>query len=103
MTTVKEKYKKKALQQQLNIPDVIKSACATTPICKIKIDDESCNPTDCPYFVVLTVSNRALWRIEPYFDGISSAVTIYKVVDQNGTLQYMGDRSQCEYFLQHGC
>ena len=49
------------------------------------------------------VSNHALWRIEPYFDGISTAVTTYKVVDQNGTLQYMGDRSQCEYFLQHGC
>lgn len=49
------------------------------------------------------VSDRALWRIEPYFDGISTAVTTYKVVDQNGTLQYMGDRSQCEYFLQHGC
>jgi hypothetical protein len=49
------------------------------------------------------VSNRALWRIEPYFDGISTAVTTYKVVDQNGTLQYMGDRNQCEYFLQHGC
>ena len=48
-------------------------------------------------------SNRALWRIEPYFDGISTAVTTYKVVDQNGTLQYMGDRNQCEYFLQHGC
>ena len=45
----------------------------------------------------------ALWRIEPYFDGISTAVTTYKVVDQNGTLQYIGDRSQCEYFLQHGC
>lgn len=49
------------------------------------------------------VSNRALWRIEPYFDGISTAVTTYKVVDQNGTLQYMGDRNQCEYFLHHGC
>jgi hypothetical protein len=49
------------------------------------------------------VRNRALWRIEPYFDGISTAVTTYKVVDQNGTLQYMGDRKQCEYFLQHGC
>ena len=49
------------------------------------------------------VTNRALWRIEPYFDGISTAVTTYKVVDQNGTLQYMGDRNQCEYFLQHGC
>ena len=48
-------------------------------------------------------SNRALWRIEPYFDGISTAVTTYKVVDQNGTLQYMGDRNQCDYFLQHGC
>ena len=53
--------------------------------------------------VLPCVSNRALWRIEPYFDGISTAVTTYKVVDQNGTLQYMGDRSQCEYFLQHGC
>ena len=52
---------------------------------------------------VLGVSNRALWRIEPCFDGISTAVTTYKVVDQNGTLQYMGDRNQCEYFLQHGC
>ena len=27
-----------------------------------------------------------LWRIEPYYDGISTVVTIYKVVDQNGTL-----------------
>jgi len=51
---------------------------------------------------LFAVSNRALWRIEPYFDGISTAVTTYKVVDQNGTLQYMGDRSQCEYFIQHG-
>ena len=49
------------------------------------------------------VSNRVSRRIEPYFDGISTAVTTYKVVDQNGTLQYMGDRNQCEYFLQHGC
>lgn len=48
------------------------------------------------------VSNRTLWRIEPYFDGISTAVTTYKVVDQNGTMQFMGDRSQCEYFLQYG-
>ena len=53
--------------------------------------------------VLPCVSNRALWRIEPYFDGISTAVTTYKVVDQNGTLQYMGDRNQCEYFIQHGC
>ena len=53
--------------------------------------------------VLPCVSNRALWRIEPYFDGISTAVTTYKVVDQNGTLQYMGDRNQCQYFLQHGC
>lgn len=56
-----------------------------------------------PSLDIAGVSNRALWRIEPYYDGISTAVTIYKVVDQNGTLQYMGDRSQCEYFLQHGC
>lgn len=52
--------------------------------------------------LLLGVSNRALWRIEPHFDGISTAVTTYKVVDQNGTLQYMGDRNQCEYFLLHG-
>ena len=50
-----------------------------------------------------TVNNRALWRIEPYYDGISTVVTTYKVVDQNGTLQYMGDRNQCEYFLKNGC
>ena len=49
------------------------------------------------------VNNRALWRIKPCFDKIGTAVTIYKVVDQNGTLQYMGDRNQCEYFLQHCC
>ena len=47
--------------------------------------------------------DKPLWRIEPYFDGINTAVTTYKVVDQNGTLQYMGDRNQCEYFLQYGC
>ena len=52
--------------------------------------------------VLQYVSNHSLWRVEPYFDGISTAVTMYKVVDQNGTLQYMGDRSQCEYFLYHG-
>jgi hypothetical protein len=40
---------------QLTQPAVIKSVCATTPICKIKIDDESCNPTDCPYFEAQTV------------------------------------------------
>ena len=51
---------------------------------KIKFDSNGVLPC---------VSNRALWRIEPYFDGISTAVTTYKVVDQNGTLQYMGDRS----------
>lgn len=33
-----------------NIPHVIKSVCEITPICMIKIDDENCNPTDCPYF-----------------------------------------------------
>ena len=43
------------------------------------------------------VENRTFWRIEPYFDGISTAVTTYKVVDQNGTLQYMGNRNECEY------
>jgi hypothetical protein len=52
---------------------------------------------------IFAVSNHALWRIEPYFDGINTAVTTYNVVDQNGTLQYMGDRNQCEYFLLHGC
>ena len=52
--------------------------------------------------VLQCFSNRALWRIEPYFDGISTAVTTYKVVDQNRTLQYMGDRNQCEYFLKYG-
>ena len=58
---------------------------------------------ECQQCFLYGVSNRALWRIEPYFDGISTAVTTYKVVDQNGTLQYMVDRNQCDYFLQHGC
>ena len=49
------------------------------------------------------VSSRALWRIGPYFDGITTAVKTYKVVDENGTLQYVGDRSQCEYFLHNNC
>jgi len=48
--------------------------------------------------VLSCVSNRALWRIEPYFDGISTAVTIYKVVDQNGTLQYMGVETNVSIF-----
>lgn len=49
------------------------------------------------------VSNRNLWKIEPYFDGISTAVTLYKVVDPNGTLQYLGNIYECEYFLLNGC
>ena len=58
---------------------------------------------ECQQCFLYGVSNHVLWRIEPYFDGISTAVTTYKVVDQNGTLQYMGDRNKCKYFLQHGC
>lgn len=46
--------------------------------------------------------NKNFWRIEPYYDGISTAVTTYKVVDENGILQYLGDRNQCEYFLIYG-
>ena len=57
------------------------------------------NTTNVGNEVLSRVSTRALWRIEPYFDGISTAVTTYKVVDQNGTLQYMGDRNHCEYFI----
>jgi hypothetical protein len=40
------------------------------------------------------------WRIEPLYDGISTTVTSYKIVDHNGALIYMGDRIQCEYYLQ---
>lgn len=47
-------------------------------------------------------SNHLLFRIEPYFDGISAAVTAYKVVDQEGTLQYIGNKSQCEFFIKTG-
>ena len=63
--------------------------------------EETSKNNETTQFGIGGVSNRVLWRIEPYFDGISTAVTTYKVVDQNGTLQYMGDRNQCEYFLQH--
>ena len=53
---------------------------------------ENSQNTETQALNIPVVTNRALWRIEPYFDGISTAVTTYKVVDQNGTLQYMGDR-----------
>lgn len=77
------------IKEKLNVPPLIANIFCSRA-CKEKYDE-------------FLESNRALWRIEPYFDGSSTAVTTYKVVDQNGTLQYMGDRNQCEYFLQHGC
>lgn len=50
-----------------------------------------------------TESNeRIFWQIEPIFDGNSTAVTTYKVVDQHGIIQYMGDIYQCRYYLQYG-
>lgn len=64
--------------------------------------NETLNNTETPPRIKHGACNSNLWRIEPHFDGISTAVTTYKVVDQNGTLQYMGDRNQCVHFLQYG-
>lgn len=38
-------------------------------------------------------------RIEPYFLGTETAVTQYKVVDQNGTIQFTGSYYDCYDYL----
>lgn len=49
-----------------------------------------------------TINNHQL-HIEPYFDenAISTAVTTFKVVDNNGVIHYTGTRKGCEYFIQN--
>lgn len=47
------------------------------------------------------IDNHPLWHIEPFFDEISTAVTNYRVVDQNGMLIYVGSKDECETFLKY--
>ena len=48
-----------------------------------------------------TAKKNALLHIEPYFDGKSTPVILYKVVDENGTVIFIGKEKDCEYFIQH--
>jgi len=45
-----------------------------------------------------TSANNRL-KIEPVFDGISTAVTQYKVTDDLGSLWITGTREECEAYL----
>lgn len=38
-------------------------------------------------------------KIEPVFDGISTAVTQYKVTDDSGMMWIIGTREECEEYL----
>ena len=38
-------------------------------------------------------------RIEPNYDGQGTAVTSYKVVDENGNTQFIGSYTECYYFI----
>ncbi len=39
-------------------------------------------------------------KIEPVFDGISTAVTQYKVTDDNGSIWMIGTKEECEAYLK---
>lgn len=43
-------------------------------------------------------SNNRL-KIEPVFDGISTAVTQYKVTDDLGSIWMVGTREECDSYL----
>jgi hypothetical protein len=39
-------------------------------------------------------------RIEPVFDGSGTSVDTYKIVDANGTLQFIGSKEDCEALIK---
>lgn len=45
-----------------------------------------------------TSSNNRL-KIEPVYDGISTAVTQYKITDDLGSIWMQGTRDECERYL----
>lgn len=45
-----------------------------------------------------TSSNNRL-KIEPVYDGISTAVTQYKITDDLGSIWMQGKRDECERYL----
>ena len=45
-----------------------------------------------------TSSNNKL-KIEPVYDGISTAVTQYKITDDLGSIWMQGTRDECERYL----
>ena len=51
--------------------------------------------SNCTYF-----NNRKFLR--PVFDGISTAVTLYQVVDELGSFWFKGTKAECEQYL-YGC
>ena len=46
-----------------------------------------------------TSANNRL-KIEPVFDGTSTAITQYKVTDDNGSIWIIGTREECEAYLK---
>ena len=40
-------------------------------------------------------------KIEPVFDGISTAVTTYKVTDHNGNILFIGNRNDCLFCINN--
>lgn len=48
-----------------------------------------------------TSSNNRL-KIEPVYDGNSTAVTQYKITDELGSIWMQGTRDECERYL-YGC
>ena len=47
-----------------------------------------------------SLNNRL--KIEPVYDGISTAVTQYKITDDLGSIWMKGTRDECERYL-YGC
>jgi hypothetical protein len=44
-------------------------------------------------------TNDKKLRIEAVYNGEGTAVTLYKVVDENGNLQFTGSYSDCYYWI----
>ena len=53
-------------------------------------------------FAIPDVSNRALLRVVPVYDGSGTSVTIYKLVDENGNILMMADKATCEWRKEYG-
>ena len=53
-------------------------------------------------FAIPDVSNRALLRVVPVYDGSGTSVTTYKLVDENGNILMMADKATCEWRKEYG-